>query len=197
MAPFSVHSRYLRVTAMRVSRTRLISLVTAVPAEIPHDTAAHRFLVDSHDRDVLVRWIREPAATQRVLSRIGIVLLAGAGWTNARIAAELGVSRRTAAFWKERYQTDGPSALLVDAPGRGRKPGRDALVVSKILSATSQAPPHAARWTVRALARAVGVSHATVQRVWREHGITASEGSSHACGSERSVASDRGRPTQE
>jgi transposase len=136
------------------------------------DVPVAAFALKAADRDVLLRWLRGSTTPQRVVVRSGVVLLADAGWSNTRIAQQLGVSRRTVALWKARYSRGGPTSVLVDAPGRGRKPGRDTHMVSKILAATQESPPDADRWTVRTLARAVGVSHATVQRVWREHGIT-------------------------
>lgn len=120
-------------------------------------------------REELLRWSRAATTPQRVVTRSTIVLLAAAGWTDSRIASELGISRRTVSLWRGRFAGGGPRALLVDAPGRGRKPGRDAAIVQKVLTLTSQAPPSGSRWTVRSLARAAGVSHATVQRVWKEH----------------------------
>jgi transposase len=158
---------------VHISNARMLSLLQAMPPVPPKGTAAPgTFIVEAGDRDALVRWVRASTSTSRVVIRSAVVLLADVGWTNARIAAQLGVSRRTVAFWKARYRVGGASSLLVDAPGRGRKPGRDTVMVSKILTTTRELPPQASRWTVRTLARAVGVSHATVQRVWREHGIT-------------------------
>ena len=127
----------------------------------------HTFTDDQ--RDELLRWVRTATTPQRVVTRSTIVLLAAAGWTDSRIAAEVGVTRRTVALWRGRFVATGGRALLVDAPGRGRKPGRDRVVVERILEMTAHPPPHGERWTVRSLAQAAGVSHATVQRVWKEH----------------------------
>jgi transposase len=148
----------------------LLALVSrsydASPEITAHD--AHRALhVDDRDYLEMMRWIRASTTPQRVVMRSVIVLLARAGWTNARSAAELGISRRTVALWKHRFQVAGCRALLVDAPGRGRKPGRNRAVVDRI-AAIRQLPPNGSRWSVRSLAREVGSSHATVQRVLRE-----------------------------
>lgn len=119
-------------------------------------------------REELLRWSRASTTPQRVVTRSTIVLLASAGWADSRIAAELGISRRTVSLWRSRFADGGTRLLLVDAPGRGRKPGRDGALVQRVLSLTSQPPPNGSRWTVRSLAKAAGVSHATVQRVWKE-----------------------------
>lgn len=127
--------------------------------------------LSADDRDHLVRWAHASTTRSRVVTRSLIVLLAACGWSNARIATAMGISRRTVALWKARFAEQGRHALLVDAPGRGRKHGRDHQIVSRIVMMSSEPPPHGSRWTVRSLARVVGASHATVQRVWREHQI--------------------------
>ena len=124
-------------------------------------------------RAKLDRWVRSSTTPQRLAVRSLIVLLAGSGMTDAAIAGQMHITRRTAARWRLRYVAGGPDALTVDAPGRGRKPGRNPEVVAKIVEATAGGPPAGlGRWTVRSLARHLGVSHATVQRVWKERGIT-------------------------
>ena len=159
---------------MRKTRGQVLSLVKSAldapnAAAISNNQAS--FVVTAAQRDELVRWARASTTPQRVVTRSVIVLLAGAGWRETRIANELGVTRRTVALWRGRFARSGARALLVDAPGRGRKPGRDAAIIARIKAMSQQAPPTGHRWTVRSLARAVGVSHATVQRVWREHQI--------------------------
>ena len=149
----------------------LLELTQRLPAHV-RPGPFPPFVIGEIDRDTFVRSIRRGDTPQRVVLRTAAILLADAGWTNSRIAGQLAISRRTVAFWKTRYRRGGAQAVLVDAPGRGRKPGRDRNVVARILSATRTLPPDSGRWSVRALARAVGVSHATVQRVWREHGIS-------------------------
>ena len=161
---------------MSLSKSQLRSLVgqarQCIPREPTPQPSSRPFAVDFEDREALTRWMTAPATTERVAVRSVVVLLADAGWTNARIAIAVGVTRRTVALWKVRYRHGGVAAILTDAPGRGRKPGRDATAVARILAATTDEPPPGNRWTVRSLARAIGVSHATVQRVWREHGVT-------------------------
>jgi hypothetical protein len=38
----------------------------------------------------------------------------------------------------------------------------------KALTTTMQPPPNATRWSTRSMAKAVGISHSSVQRIWRE-----------------------------
>jgi transposase len=166
---------------MRITRHQLLALVarSAVSPESSPTAIARALRLDDHDRHELWRWLRASTTPQRVLIRSAIVLLAGAGWSNARAASVLGISRRTVALWKHRFGVAGCRALLVDAPGRGRKPGRNRDVVDRIV-AMRQRPPLGTRWTVRTLAREVGSSHATVQRVLRDLELRPSTAREHS-----------------
>jgi transposase len=91
---------------------------------------------------------------------------------NRRIAEALGVSRPTVILWRERFQAGGTTALTEEKPGRGRKPRIGAEKVKEIVEATLHTTPRAAtHWTVRTMAKEMGVSPATVQRIWDAHGL--------------------------
>lgn len=156
---------------MRISKGQLLVVVKAALDASPKrtfSTPAGDVVLTDEGRDELLRWVRGSTTPQRLVTRSTIVLLASAGWTDSRIASELGVTRRTVALWRSRFLEQGSRGLLVDAPGRGRKRGRNRQIVERVLEMTAKPPVEGGRWTVRSLARAVGVSHATVQRVWKE-----------------------------
>ena len=123
--------------------------------------------VDSETMTLLEGWVRtSPQARLKRRSRI-ILLLAG-GLSQAAVAAKLGVSRRTVSIWRQRFVEGGPTTLQHDRPGRGRPKGRDVQAVAAIQAAMANPPAGLERWTARALAKHVGVSHSTVLRVWRD-----------------------------
>lgn len=78
----------------------------------------------------------------------------------------------TVTRWLRRFALLGPSGLLRDAPrSTPRRPLPDATIRS-IVSKSFEPPPGRGRyWSTRMLAREVGVSHATVRRVWLRFGI--------------------------
>ena len=126
----------------------------------------------SEDRQLLETWVRAHNAPQSVGLRCRVVLLAADGLANNAIAKALGISRPTVLLWRERFAAGGPHALVQDAPGRGRPRAITAATVQRIVTATSQtAPPAATHWSCRTMARAHGVSPATVQRIWDAHGL--------------------------
>ncbi len=132
---------------------------------------AEKLVIDTEDRRLLETWTRAHNAPQSVAMRCQVVLLAADGLANHAIAHTLGISRPTVLLWRARFAASGPQALVQDAPGRGRRRSITAAKVKQIVTATTQTtPPAATQWSCRTLARAQGVSPATVQRIWDAHG---------------------------
>jgi transposase len=125
-----------------------------------------------NDRRVLQGWVRAHTTPQQIARRGMIILRASEGIANSRIAKEAGVSRTTVVEWRKRFLNEGLSALTQIKPGRGRKPQFGAERVEEIVKATlNSLPPGATHWSCRSMAKAQGVSHATVQRIWDAHGL--------------------------
>lgn len=105
-----------------------------------------------------------------LVRRARIVLLAGEGVANSRIAQEVGVSVPTVLGWRDRYQRAGLEGLG-DAP----RPGRPRRIDHRaIVTATLTAPPKrlgVTHWSSRLLASRLKVSPATVARAWRAYGV--------------------------
>ena len=75
-------------------------------------------------------------------------------------------------MWRQRFARGGPPALAETRPGRGRKPSIPTSKVKAIIEATTQTtPPGETHWSCRTMAKAQGVSPATVQRIWDAHGL--------------------------
>ena len=123
-------------------------------------------------RRTIETWIRAQNTPQSVTVRAKIVLLAADELSNRRIAREVGVSRPTVILWRERFRQGGPNALTEITPGRGRPVTYGAERVRAITEATTQTRPQGAtHWSTRSMAKAQGVSKATIQRIWSAHGL--------------------------
>lgn len=120
--------------------------------------------VSDSDRRVLSRWVRAGTTPQRLVRRARIVLLSADGCSAREIARRLGVSTHTVGLWRRRFQSGGASALKRDAPGRGRKATVTADAARRV-RALLATPRATGRWTVRALATAIGISRASVHRL--------------------------------
>jgi transposase len=118
----------------------------------------------------LERLVAASTTPQRLVKRARIVLLRAQGRTQLGTAAEAGVSRPAVIRWERRFSSLG-LAGLDDAPGRGRKPSIPDAKKEKLIAQATQPPPNRTRWSVRSMARQVGVSPASVQRIWAANEI--------------------------
>src|ERR1700691_1163809 len=90
---------------------------------------------------------RRASAPQALARRARIVLLAHAGWPNARIAAELGCAQGTVRTWRHRVARRG-----MPAPRDRRRSGRPevygpAVRLAIVATATSVPPEDRPEWT--------------------------------------------------
>jgi transposase len=123
-------------------------------------------------RGTLTKWSRGRSTPARLVLRAKIVLAAADGRENKDIAAELGCTRRTVGTWRNRFAEHGLAGIEQDAPRGGRAPAVRSDKEAEIIRKTTQeTPPNATQWSTRSMARAVGVSKDTVQRVWRDNGL--------------------------
>jgi transposase len=108
----------------------------------------------------------------KVVWRANIVLATADGLGTNAIMKRTGKSKPCVWRWQERYMKEGVDGLLRD---KTRPPGKkplSAAVKRKVLSKTAgEAPPNATHWSVRSMARAMGISHTSVQRIWAEAGL--------------------------
>lgn len=133
-------------------------------------TPARALEVDDNQRKRLSSLAVSGKTPQKIALRARIVLLAGKGRPNHAIAQELKTSRPTVLLWRERFAQKGVPGLLQDAPRSGRKKAVTAQQIQAVVEATLRTtPPAATHWTTRTLAKAQGLSHMTVQRIWKQH----------------------------
>jgi transposase len=106
------------------------------------------------------------------VSRAKIVLFSADGMSTSAIAQELRTSVPTITRWRKRYEVAGVAGLMRDASRPGRKKRMSADLVAEVVRRTVQEKPEAAtHWSSRQLAKALGISAASVQRIWKQHGL--------------------------
>ena len=109
---------------------------------------------------------------QKVALRARIVLLGSEGLANNAIAQKLKICRPTVLLTRKKFEQNGVQGLLKDASRPGRKKLLSPEKEEQILQATLEEKPVAAtHWSIRSLAKHLGVSFSTVQRVWRKHNL--------------------------
>jgi len=131
--------------------------------------AAPLLIADS-DRAQLEKWVRSTTTKAGLVQRARIVLLAADGVAHAEIARRFSISRQTVINWRARYEEFGVDGLFDE-----ERSGRPRTLDRKNLIAVTLTPPPAkygvTHWSSRLLAEHLKIGHATVARVWREHGV--------------------------
>ena len=125
------------------------------------------------ERTLLRQWSRGRRNPVRLMRRARIVLRAADGWLNTAIAADLGVREKTVGLWRRRFAEQRTAGIQKDAPGRGRPATvqRSAIEAEVIRMTTQERPATATHWSTRTMAAALGISPASVRRIWQRHGL--------------------------
>lgn len=131
---------------------------------------ARAFEVSEEQKRSLQQLINATTTEQRMVPRAKIVLLRAKGLTPTQVARELKVSRPTVALWEGRFLMGGLGGLE-EAAGRGRKASIAEEKRAKVIVQATRPPPNKTRWSVRSMAQEMGVSPATVQRIWAANEI--------------------------
>jgi transposase len=133
---------------------------------------SHAIDLEADVRRKLEQQARGRSTAARVVLRSRIVLLAADGLQNKQIAAALNVAPRMVTLWRGRFLELGIEGLLKDAPRPGRTPSITTEVTAALIAKTTQSTPaNATHWSTRTMAREMGVSKASVSRIWRANGL--------------------------
>jgi transposase len=127
-------------------------------------------LVTAADRARLEAIVADRNRAQKHVARARIILHSAERLPVAEVAKRAGVGRPAVWRWQRRFAETGVDGLLRDASRKPGKPPVPADVVQQLIALTCAEPPgEATHWTGRAMARAMGVSLRTVQRIWQTH----------------------------
>lgn len=117
-------------------------------------------------RRELERLVKASTTPQRVVRRASIVLARIGGSSQESVARDMKVSRPAVIRWERRFGSGGIEGLLRDAPGRGAKPSIPDSVKERLITKATQPPPNRTRWSVRSMAKELGIAPSSVQRIW-------------------------------
>jgi transposase len=124
------------------------------------------------DRRRLEAIIHNRNAPQKHVWRAAIVLLSADGYGTVAITRRTQKSKTCVWRWQERFAEAGVDGLLRDKTRPSRIKPLDQAVIDRVVALTATEPPHeATHWTSAVMARTVGISLSSVQRIWRAHGL--------------------------
>ena len=108
----------------------------------------------------------------KVVWRAKIILATARGLGTMAICKESGKTKKTVWRWQERYAEEGIEGIERDKTQPPGTPPLSDEIKAKVLAKTvTETPPGATHWSVRSMAKAMGISHTSVQRIWREAGL--------------------------
>jgi len=133
---------------------------------------AEPIILSPEERTTLDAWATGRSLPFRMVQRAQIVRMASDGVLSQTIAKSLRVSRPTVQLWRQRFLAFRLVGLEKDAPRPGRIPRILHRKVTAVVEATlNTVPPNATHWSTRSMAKAQGLSEATVRRIWKRHNL--------------------------
>ena len=109
---------------------------------------------------------------QKHVWRAQIVLLSAAGGGTNEIMRQTGKSKTCVWRWQERFMAEGFDGLLHDKTRPSRVAPLGADVAERVVALTQSDPPaETTHWTAPMMAKEIGISASSVQRIWHAHGL--------------------------
>ena len=138
-----------------------------------HFLAAPPLTMTDYERSQLEKFAKSRTMAHRTVLRARALLLAADGVANNEIAQRVNVNPNSVRMWRRRFEEDGIDGVGKVAPGRGRKPSLPEGTVAEVVALTMNELPDdgSTQWSSRTLAQHVGISHVTVARIWKDHGL--------------------------
>ena len=123
------------------------------------------------DRRALIAIVTHRNSTQKHVWRAQIVLLTADGCGTMELTRRSGTSKTSVWRWQDRFLAEGVAGLLRDKTRRSRIPPLSAEVQATVVAATPILFGETTHWTSGAMAKHIGISISSVQRIWRAHGL--------------------------
>jgi transposase len=129
--------------------------------------ATQKIALSDEDRERLTAAVRASTTAQRVALRSRIILTLADGKPNKDVAQALDISEQTVCHWRKRFCAEGMPGLQ-ERSRSGRPASIGTAVKEKIITGAVGGKQST---SCRKMANAVGVSKATVQRLWAANDI--------------------------
>ena len=128
-------------------------------------------VVSAEERVTLERWVGRPKSAQALALRAGIVLDCGSGMSNTAVARRRRISKQMVGKWRSRFVRHRVAGLLDEPRCGAPRTVEDAHIEAVIVRTLESVPRDATHWSTRSMAEASGLSHMTVQRIWKAFGL--------------------------
>jgi transposase len=125
----------------------------------------------AEERQALLSLLRSRTAPASDVKRARLIMMLDEGLSWTLIGERLPCTPDYISRWKKRFDEERMAGLY--ARHRGSEPAEDAAKVeARVLAWTQKAPSDGStHWSTRKLAKALGISHMMVARIWAKHGL--------------------------
>jgi len=128
-------------------------------------------VVSTEERATLERWVRRRSSAQALALRAGIVLDCASGLSNTVVARRRRVSKQMVGKWRSRFVRHRVAGLLDEPRCGAPRTVEDAHIEALVVRTLESLPRDATHWSTRSMAEASGLSHMTIQRIWKAFGL--------------------------
>jgi transposase len=146
------------------------TVTTSLDSTAPDVRLPAPLSLTADERAELERRVRSRKSRPEDARRARVILLLTNGASFGTIAETVGCYPDYINRWKHRFESERLAGLRSKYSGQ-RAPLRTRELEARVLARTRQHPPNGGHWTTRKLAKALGISHTLVARIWRRAGL--------------------------
>ncbi len=139
-----------------------------MPRGRPHQTP---LVLSAQDHADLRRWSKRPKSSHALAQRASIILRCADGDSSNQVARDLRLDNHTVGKWRRRFVQGGLAGLLDEPRSGAPRTIADAQVEAVVTATLETMPRDATHWSTRTMAAQMGISHASVRRIWQAFGL--------------------------
>ena len=128
-------------------------------------------VVSDDERQELEGLAKRRRSASAVAQRARIILGCAAGQDNKTVARRVRVTEQTVGKWRRRFNADGVAGLMDEPRAGAPRQITDDQIEDVIVRTLESTPDGATHWSSRDMAKATGLSHMTISRIWRAFGL--------------------------
>jgi transposase len=123
------------------------------------------------EREELERLTKRTSVNRSLAFRARLVLACAGGMTNTAVARRYRTTNQTVGKWRKRFVEERLEGLYDEPRVGAPRTITDEAVEAVLVKTLEEKPKGKTHWSTRSMAAHVGMSHATIGRVWRTFGL--------------------------
>lgn len=128
-------------------------------------------VVSDAEREELLRLAKRARVNRSLAFRAQLVLACAEGLTNGAVASRYRTTDQTVGKWRRRFIDERLEGLYDEPRAGAPRTVSDDDVEAVIVKTLEAKPKGQTHWSTRGMAKAVGMSHTMVGRIWRTFGL--------------------------